>query len=447
MGRAQVVQAEACRILPKVMMNPILLKPTSDRKSQVIIEGKVFKNFDANEYYKFKNSLKNVVLNNYYKLQDEYDAVVIEGAGSPAEINLKENDIVNMGMAEIADAPVIIVADIDRGGVFASIVGTIFLLDDNEKKRVKGIIINKFRGDEEILIPGIKQVEKIINIPVLGVIPFLDIKIEDEDSLTDKFNTSVKKNALINIDVIKLPHISNFTDMDIFGLYEDVNIHYVKNVDEINEPDIIIIPGSKNTIEDLRFLKEKNIDKKIIDLHKLGKFIVGICGGFQILGKLIEDPFHVESSLDKIEGLGLLDIKTKMSKEKTTKQVSGTITKNDDMLKGLKDLTIEGYEIHMGQSTGNDEIYSFIEIDGNKCGIAKDNIIGTYIHGIFDNVNFLTGLLNNIRKLKGKLEIKIDSNYKDFKEKEYDKLADCVRKKLDMKKIYNILNGNEVGLD
>jgi adenosylcobyric acid synthase len=442
MGRAQVVQAEACNILPKAVMNPILLKPSSDKKSQIIVEGKVLNNMDAAEYYQFKNSLNEIVRKNYKKLENDYDIIVLEGAGSPAEINLKENDIVNMGMAEIADAPVILVADIDRGGVFASIVGTIILLNENEKKRVKGIVINKFRGDEKILQPGIDQIEKMLNIPVLGVIPYLNINIEDEDSLTDKFKKENKKNE-INIDVIRLPRISNFTDMDIFNLYEDVNLRYVTIPEEITDPDIIIIPGSKNTIEDLLLLKNNGLDKKIIEQQKNGKIIIGICGGFQILGKIIEDPYHIESELDKIEGLGLLDIQTIMLKEKTTKQISGNIINNDGLFSGLKNIQIEGYEIHMGASSGNDCKSGFMEIDGTLSGVIKNNIIGTYIHGIFDNVKFSRTFLNNIRKIKGLSAIDFEINYKKFKQKEYDKLAKSVRENLNMKKIYEILNCKE----
>jgi adenosylcobyric acid synthase len=444
MGRAQVVQAEASNIKPKVCMNPILLKPTGEHKSQVIIEGKVFDNYEASDYYKFKDTLKEIVQKNYKNLENDYDVIVLEGAGSPVEINLKQNDIVNMGMAEIADAPVILVADIDRGGVFASIVGTIFLLDENEKKRVKGVVINKFRGDLEILKPGLKMLEEIIKIPILGVIPYLDIQIEDEDSLTDKFIKTKSQDRAININIIKLPHISNFTDMNVFSLFEDVTISYIENENEINDPDIVIIPGSKNSIDDMIFLKEKKLDKKIIDLCSKDKFIVGICGGFQMLGRIIEDPFHIESDIKSINGLNLLDIKTKIQKEKTTKQIKGKIISETGIFKNMKRKEINGYEIHMGESEGRDGVFNFMEIEGKPVGIYKNNILGTYIHGIFDNDGFTNALLNSIRLKKGLTANNDDTDYRKFKDHEYDRLADIIRKSIDMTKIYEILNKKEL---
>ncbi len=443
MGRAQVVQAEACCIKPKVAMNPILLKPTTDRKAQVIIEGKVHKNMNAVQYHNFKNQLKDIIKKNFKKLDDTYDIIVLEGAGSPAEINLRENDIVNMGMAEIADSPVIIIADIDRGGVFASVVGTIFLLNKNEKKRVKGIVINKFRGDIKLLEPGIKMLEDIIKIPVLGVIPYLDINIEEEDSVTEKFQKK-SINKEIKIVVIKTPRISNFTDFDAFAQFNDISLEFAINKKDLNNADLIILPGTKNTIDDLLFLKHKGFDKKIIELHKKNIPIIGICGGYQMLGKSIEDPFHIESKLEKIEGLGLINMITVLEKEKITVQTRGKIINAHGILREMNDITIKGYEIHMGQSTNKKE-YSFFENEKGKSGYLKDNIFGTYIHGIFDNDDFTQRFINNIRSQKGLNDNYIDVTYQEFKTNQYKKLADAVRKSLDMNIIYNILDNRPNG--
>jgi adenosylcobyric acid synthase len=300
-GRAQVVQAEACKIEPSVLMNPILLKPTTDEDAQIIIKGKVFKNMSAEEYQKLKPDIKSIVMEAYSSLSRKYNIIVIEGAGSPAELNLRANDFVNMGMAEMADAPVILVADIDKGGVFASIVGTIILLAEEEKARVKGIIINKFRGDIKLLKPGIDTLENIIQIPVIGVIPYMKINLEDEDSVTERFATKEYDNEII-IDVVKLPRISNFSDFDAFNIYDDVSVNYVENAQEINSPDIIILPGTKNTIDDMAFIRETGIEKKILEHYKKGKTVIGICGGYQMLGSVIEDPSGVESSVKAIGG-------------------------------------------------------------------------------------------------------------------------------------------------
>ena len=311
MGRAQVVQAEAANIEPESWMNPILLKPTTDRKSQVIINGKVYKNMDAREYFAYKHNLKKDIMKAYGHIRENFDICVLEGAGSPAEINLKEDDIVNTGMAEMADAPVILVADIDRGGVFASIYGTIKLLLPHEQERIKGVIINKFRGDKTLLEPGIEMIEELTGVPVLGVVPYVKLGIEEEDSLgIDKYNE--KKEGKVRISVIKLKHISNFTDIDALAHYEDVSLKYVERASDLGNEDIIIIPGSKNTVEDMKDLIEKEINTRIVRLAKSGTIVFGICGGFQMLGQKIMDPEKIESYLKEISGLGLLDIETVM---------------------------------------------------------------------------------------------------------------------------------------
>ncbi len=441
MGRAQVVQAEACGLEPSVLMNPVLLKPSTDTKAQVIINGKVHSNKSAVEYHAFKPEVRQLVKEAYDKLAQGMDVIVLEGAGSPAEINLRDNDIVNMGMAEMVDAPVILVGDIDRGGVFASIVGTIQLLSEDERKRVKGVIINKFRGDVEILKPGLKQLEDITGIPVIGVIPHMRIMLEDEDSVSERLERR-ERTGEIDICVIKTPRMSNYTDFDVFELFPDVSLRYAAAVDEIGDPDILILPGSKNTIEDLSFMKASGMNMLITMLHQNGKAIVGICGGFQMLGEKIEDPYGVEGQEGvSTYGLGLTEMRTVMAREKVTTQVKGKITNASNLLEGLEGFDIEGYEIHMGQSTGVDEKDTITMTENGAGGISYPNLMGTYIHGIFDNTEFTRQFLNNIRKKKGLEPVETDKSFREHKEQEFAKLAAETRKNLNMEKIYEILEG------
>ena len=452
MGRAQVVQAEAANIEPESFMNPILLKPTTDRKSQVIVNGKVYKNMDAREYFAYKHNLKKDIMTAYNHIRENFDICVLEGAGSPAEINLKEDDIVNTGMAEMADSPVLLVADIDRGGVFAAIYGTVMLLEENERKRIKGVIINKFRGDKSLLTSGIEMIEKLTDIPILGVVPFVPLGIEEEDSLgIDKYNE--KKEGKIRISVIKLKHISNFTDIDALSHYNDVSLKYVTKSSELGNEDIIIIPGSKNTVEDMKDLIEKNIGREIVRIAKKGTPVFGICGGFQMLGQKIMDPEKIESDLKEISGLGLLDIETVMKSDKTTTQYKNTVKNVSGILTGTEGMEIKGYEIHQGYSypvnEKNEENNNSENIlkndtgclfgDENLKGTVKDNVAGTYIHGIFDNSEFTSHFLNEVRKLKGLDRIDENFSYSDYKNREYDKLAEVLRENLDIKKIYEIM--------
>ena len=441
MGRAQVVQAEAANIEPEAFMNPILLKPTTDRKSQVIVNGKVYKNMDAREYFAYKHNLKKDIMSAYNHIRENFDICVLEGAGSPAEINLKEDDIVNTGMAEMADSPVVLVADIDRGGVFAAIYGTIMLLEESERKRIKGVIINKFRGDKTLLTPGIEMIEKLTNVPVLGVVPFVPLGIEEEDSLgIDKYN--VKKEGKIRISVIKLKHISNFTDIDALSHYNDVSLKYVTKSSDLGNEDIIIIPGSKNTVEDMKDLIEKEINTKIIRLAKEGTVVFGICGGFQMLGQKIMDPDGLESDLKEISGLDLLNMETVMEKSKITTQYKNKIKKASGLLTGAEGIEIKGYEIHQGYSYPTSEEINTVDCifdDEMLKGAVKDNIIGTYIHGIFDNSEFTNYFLNKVRKLKGLDNIEENFSFSEYKNREYDKLAQVLRENLDMEKIYEIM--------
>ena len=454
MGRAQVVQAEAACVEADVRMNPVLLKPTSDKKCQVVLNGKVYKNMTAMEYHEFKPELAQMVKKTFDSLATEHDIIVIEGAGSPAEINLRENDLVNMGMAEMADAPVILIGDIDRGGVFASLAGTMMLLTEEERSRVKGIIINKFRGDLEILKPGIQMLEDIVKIPVLGVIPYYNVQIEDEDSLAERFHSKKRQEGQINVEVLYLPHVSNFTDFNVFETQEDVALRYVMRGEQIGDPDILIIPGSKNTIEDLLYLKEAGLAEQILKLHRSGKLIVGICGGYQMLGKRLHDPHGTESDIEEMNGLGLLDVETIFELEKVTTQVDATIIPQlPGTLEGTQGMMVSGYEIHMGKTIlGNDcvvmnqitsRLGESVDLE-DGCVNAEGNVMGTYIHGVFDNIPFTRKVLNNIRKAKGLDEKGSEvESFHAFKEAEYNKLAQIVRENIEMEKIYSILNGEK----
>jgi adenosylcobyric acid synthase len=452
MGRAQVVQAEAAGLEPRVEMNPILLKPTTDKKSQVIINGEVYKNMSAVEYHNFKPQLAEIVKETYNKLAEKHDIVVIEGAGSPAEINLRENDIVNMGMAEIADAPVILVGDIDKGGVFASLAGTLLLLTEEERARVKGVIINKFRGDVEILKPGLQMLEDIIKVPVLGVVPYTRLSIEDEDSLAERFSNSGQDDEVeIDIVVIKLPHISNFTDFIPLENMPGVRVRYVERRLDLGRPDMIILPGTKNTIEDLMFVRNSGLEEDIIRLNRKGVVVFGICGGYQMLGVEIEDPHQAESNLLKVNGMGLLNIKTVFQAKKVTTQVEAFVSDNSGLIEGLEGKRLKGYEIHMGSTEYMKGCVPYLKIDKvldsyalKVDGVRNENasVLGTYIHGIFDNMEFTSGLINNLRKKKGLEEVTGEKlSFKEFKEIQYNKLADILRDNLDMEKIYKIMNG------
>lgn len=449
MGRAQVTQAEAAGIEPDVRMNPILLKPSGKNRCQVIVSGKVLDNVSSSIYHDYKEDLALMLKQTYKDLSDEYDVIVLEGAGSCAEINLKDRDIANMGMAEIADAPVVLVADIDRGGVFASIAGTMILLEEKERERVKGVIINKFRGTVELLQSGIDMLEDIIKVPVLGVVPYSDLNIEDEDSVTDRFKKQFKKND-VNIEIIRTPYMSNFTDMHMLEIQEDVSIRYIEKGESLSDPDMVIIPGSKNTIEDLIYIRESGLEKQIKDLQKQGKLIFGICGGYQLLGNKLYDPEGIEGSIKEIDGIGLLDIETKFEKEKVTTQVEAIINKDlNGYLNSLSDISVKGYEIHMGETEikGKSLLTITKKLEDNVsyqegCINEEGNVVGTYIHGIFDDASFTREILNSIRKSKGLEENQSSiTSFEEFKNKEYDKLAKILRECLDMEKIYEIING------
>ncbi|MCX5710968.1 MAG: cobyric acid synthase [Candidatus Omnitrophica bacterium] len=447
-GRAQAFQAKACRIEPHVDMNPILMKPTADKHAQVIVHGKPLANMSALRYVRHKKRLSKEAFNSFDRLSKIYELIVMEGAGSPAEINLKAHDIVNLKMARYADAPVILVGDIDKGGVFAWLVGTLELLEKEEQKQIKGFIINKFRGDVKLLKPGIDFLEKRTGIKVLGIIPYFHssgrngIRISEEDSVPlDNFESIARPaRRKLNIDVIYLPHISNFTDFDALEGEPDVSLRYLKTPESLNRPDIIIIPGTKNTTNDLQYLKESGFAEKIRSVMTNNKsaVLIGICGGFQMLGTKIRDPHLSESRQKETDGLGMLEMETVFSKNKVLSQVKA--------IEESSGLAISGYEIHHGKSRNIGDYkpaFNIIERKGkiirNTDGIVAMNgrIYGTYIHGIFDADTFRRNFLNRIRSKKG---WGILSNKTSFNpDRELDKLADLVRKNTDMKYLYEIL--------
>ena len=350
MGRAQVVQAQAAGVEPDVRMNPILLKPSSDTGSQVIVGGEVRGQMSAAAYFKMKRQLIPEILAAFDSLSEEADIVVIEGAGSPAEINLKADDIVNMGLAKLVDAPVLLAGDIDRGGVFAQLYGTIALLEPDERTRVKGTIVNKFRGDRAILGPGLRQLEALCGVPVAGVVPYTTADIDDEDSLTERFSRDTAR-KLVDIAVIRLPKISNFTDFSPFERYENVSLRYVDHVGALGTPDMILLPGTKSTIADLRWLRERGLEAAILKEAAGGTLVFGVCGGYQMLGRSVSDPEGVEAAgLTELRGMGLLEMETVFHGEKVQRQTAGMFSGVEGMLAGLNELRYEGYEIHMGRS-------------------------------------------------------------------------------------------------
>lgn len=441
MGRAQVVQAEAARIKPMVEMNPILLKPTSDVGSQVILNGEVFQNMEAMTYFSSKDYLIPHIEKAFKTLEDKFEVIVIEGAGSPAEINLRSRDVVNMGLAEIVDTDVLLIGDVDKGGVFASLYGTFLLLSDAEQARIKGFVINKFRGEVALLMPGVKMLEDLIHRPCYGVIPFInDLKIDDEDSVTERFNN--KSNRRIKIGVIKLPYMSNFTDFTVFDLESDVSLEYLTSGSDLETCDLIVIPGSKNTIHDMRYLIESGMNHAIYKAHRNQIPIIGICGGYQILGQTIEDAYGVESIENKINGLGLLEVKTQMAQDKTTRQATGKVVTSFFDLP-IIDLDLSGYEIHMGVTTFmNESVKPFMRTDlGSHDGALSDSgdVMGTYYHGIFDNDTFRHVLLNRLRRDKGFFENHESVSFEALKDNEYNRLATHVEAHLDMEAILKLL--------
>ncbi|RJQ39043.1 MAG: cobyric acid synthase [Nitrospiraceae bacterium] len=451
-GRAQALQAEAARIEPTVDMNPILLKASGESGSQVIIHGKVHSTMKAKKYYAFKKTAWSAVKESFDRLSKKHELIIMEGAGSPAEINLMDVDIVNMSVAKHAKAPVILVGDIDKGGVFASLYGTVKLLG-KDSRHIRGFIVNKFRGDMEILRPGLEMISEKTGIPVIGVLPYIkDIGLPEEDGLSlsgvKGLRSQGVKGKKIKIVVVKLQYISNFTDFDPFAYEPDVELVYSSNPADIENADIVVIPGSKNTVKDLMFLKECHLDASIKRAYKKGIQIIGMCGGYQMLGKKIYDPFFVESRCKEIDGIGLLNIKTTFDKEKITCRVEAELIqpmqdtgytiqdkiKHESCIMNHASLHLKGYEIHMGTSTGDIGLFRLKRLSDSPIldGSQNSNCWGTYLHGIFENDSFRREIINHARKKKNLSCIESEINYTAIKDRAIDNLANVVKKNIDM---------------
>lgn len=477
MGRAQVVQAEAAGILPGVDMNPILLKPTTDIGSQVIVHGISRGNMKAKDYFAMKKSLVPEIMASYERLSREYDIIVIEGAGSPAEINLKSDDIVNMGLAEMVDAPVLLVGDIDRGGVFAQLYGTVALLEQKERERVRGLVINKFRGDRSILDPGIGMLEELCHIPVAGVVPFMDVDIEDEDSLSTRLDTGgqdgCRGTGLVDLAVIRFPRISNFTDFNVFSRIPGVSLRYVSKVSELGTPDMVFLPGTKSTMEDLLWMRQNGLEAAVLKLSARQVPVWGICGGYQMMGERLRDTPGVESGASKeMEGMGLLPLWTEFQEEKVRTQVEGSFGELDGILRPLSGACLSGYEIHMGRSGIDREngamdtarlvswrkepeicrsMAYLMEMQGDapkessRKQVKTDgwnigSTYGAYVHGVFDGPGISETIITCLAEKKGlTMETVKAEDYASYRQQQYDRLADILRESLDMDAVYRMM--------
>ena len=431
MGRAQVVQAQAAGIEPDVRMNPILLKPSSDVGSQVIVNGEVRGQMPASAYFRMKRSLIPEILSAYNSLAGDVDIIVIEGAGSPAEINLKADDIVNMGLAKLVDAPVLLAGDIDRGGVFAQLYGTVELLEPDERARIKGLIINKFRGDVEILRPGLAMLEEKTRLPVLGVVPYLKVDIEDEDSLSERLDTG-KTVKPLDAAVLRLPHISNFTDFIPLEQHPLLGVRYVQNARQLGTPDCVILPGTKNTVEDLLWLRQSGLEAAVLKLAAAGVLVLGVCGGYQMLGQWLDDTAGTESGRSQtVRGLGLLPTRTVFTGEKRRAQVTARVTAAP-----FAGAQLTGYEIHTGRTEVQGTAFCRLSGDVPE-GCAEGNVFGTYLHGLFDTGALTEALAAFLCRRKG-----LDPadagvlSMEQYRQQQLDLLADGVRRTLDLDAIY-----------
>ena len=434
MGRAQVMQAECARQKPLSIMNPILLKPTGDTSSQVIVNGRPLCNMNAMEYFRHRQEYVKDIMAAFNRLSEMVDIIVVEGAGSPVEMNLKKGDIVNMGLAKLIDAPVLLVGDIDRGGVFAQLLGTLDLFEEDERARVKGLIVNKFRGDAALFEDGVRILEERGKTKVVGVVPYLDVKLDDEDSLSERFRAGSVRS--FDIAVLRLPHISNFTDLNTFEQMEDVSVRYVDDPKDMGDPDLIIIPGTKNTIGDLRAIHKSGLAEAVTDLSSKGTAVFGICGGFQMLGRRIDDPYSVEEGGSE-KGLSLLPVDTVLELEKVRTGFEGKVAKPTGVLGNIKGLDVEGYEIHMGKTTAFEDIPEFTS---GGTGYCKGNVYGTYVHGFFDKRQVCVSVVESIASERGKsVDTGRVTDYAAYKEKQYDLLAQGLRESLNMKYIYDII--------
>ena len=473
MSRAQVLQAEAAGVQPSVDMNPLLLKPTGLTGSQVILQGRVLADMTAREFYRRKAEYLPKILESYRRLEEQADVILIEGAGSPVELNLRKDDLVNMGFAEQVDAPVLLIGDIDPGGVFAQLLGTLELLTEQERARVKGLIVNKFRGDRALFEDGVRILEERSGLPVVGVVPYMELKISDEDSMSDRLkNHGMRRSAqasgeesggmLFDIAVIRYPRISNFTDFDVFDAWPDMNLRYVTRPEELGRPDLLVLPGSKNTLADLEWLRTSGLERPIRAYSESG-IVLGICGGYQMLGEVIEDPEGVEQG-GAAKGLGLLPVRTILQPSKVQTLTEGTTGLLKGPLRELSGCIVRGYEIHMGRTVNAlGENAPGVNGQGERSGgekppwdISEDscisakasagllseagNVYGTYPHGIFDAPEVIPALRSALARQRGiTLQESETVDHAAFREREYDRLAEMLRNSLDMKKIYEIL--------
>ena len=439
MGRAQVVQAQAAGVEPDVRMNPILLKPSSDVGSQVIVNGRVQGNMPAMEYYRRKRDFIPAVMEAYESLAREYDIIVIEGAGSPAEINLQENDIVNMGLARMVDAPVLLVGDIDRGGVFAQLYGTVALFAPEDRALLRGLVVNKFRGDVEILRPGLAPLEKMCGVPVVGVVPYLTLDLDDEDSLAPRLSAREAR-GVIDVAVVRLPHLSNFTDFDPLSRVPGVGVRYVSSTTDLGRPDLVVLPGSKTTLDDARWLAASGIGACVRALSGAGTPVLGICGGYQLLGDELSDP-HGREGAGTARGLGLIPASTVFKEEKRLAQSELRITGAQGAFSVWNGMTARGYEIHDGETTVSCAPAG--TIGGKPEGAACGNVFGTYLHGLFDEPGVALALARSLARMRGLPESVVGAagaaSAADHRAREFDRLADAVRGALDMEYVYRII--------
>ena len=434
MGRAQVMQAQAAGVEPDVRMNPILLKPCSDTGSQVIVNGEVRCQMPAAEYFRYKTQLIPDILTAYHSLAADYDVIVIEGAGSPAEINLKENDIVNMGLAKMVNAPVWLAGDIDRGGVFAQLYGTVALLERSERERIKGLIINKFRGDVEILRPGLAMLEKKTGLPVLGVVPYLKVDVDDEDSLAPSLGQTASHKPL-DVAVIRLPRISNFTDFAPLEAHSLIGVRYVQRTSELGKPDLLILPGTKSTMSDLLWLRQSGLEATILKLAKSGTPVLGICGGYQMLGRTLRDPTGTEGDKPQsLRGMELLPADTVFNPQKARTRAQGIV--QTGILSGAH---VDAYEIHTGKTTVDGP--AFCQLDnGQPDGCVSGTVFGTYLHGLFDTGETTEALAKALCQQKGlDYTASVPLGRTAYLNEQYDILAEGIRSALDMDALYRIM--------
>jgi len=433
-GRAQAVQAQAAGVEPDVRMNPVLLKPSSDTGSQVIVRGEVRGQMPAEEYYRYKKQLIPEVLAAYESLAEEYDVIVMEGAGSPAEINLRADDFVNMGLARRVNAPVLLAGDIDRGGVFAQLYGTVALLEPEEREQIAGLVINKFRGDIEILRPGLAMLEEKAGKRVLGVVPYLRVDVDDEDSLAPRLDQAPVHKPL-DVVVVRLPRISNFTDFAPLEAHPQIGVRYVDDARQLGAPDLIVLPGTKSTMDDLLWLRQSGWEAAIQKAAAAGTPVLGVCGGYQMLGTMLRDPEGVEGPAGRsVRGMGLLPVDTTFIAQKRRTQTTASV-----LAENLAGAALEGYEIHMGRTVVSGEPFCALA-DGRPDGCAQGNVWGTYLHGLFDSGQLTGKLAALLCARKGlRPETAEPVSHAVYQQRQFDLLADGVRRALDTREIYRIM--------